>query len=179
MNEAESNRLKPTEIKLLAELMKDSQRSDRELAHVIGVSQPTIGRTKKKLEKTGIIQEYTMIPNFALLGYEILAVTLIKRKRIFSKDELAAAKKVIEKRQEAMPFEILMFERGIGMDFNGVIISYHKDYSSFMTFLSLIKETGYLDVDDQGVFLVNLKDEIHFFPLSLSRIAQSISLHRK
>jgi DNA-binding Lrp family transcriptional regulator len=179
MNEAKQNRLKPTEIKLLVELMKDSQRSDRELARVMGFSQPTISRIKKKLVKTGMIKEFTIIRDFARLGYEILAVTLIKRKRLFSKEELAAAKKFIEKKQEAMPLEILMFERGVGMNFDGVIIGYHKDYSSFTTFLRLIKETGYLDVDTQGTFFVDLNDEIHFFPLSLSRIAQSISAMQK
>ncbi len=179
MNEAKDNRLKPAEARLLVELMKDSHRSDRQLAKTIGVSQPTIGRHMHKLLSTGMIREFTVVPDFAKLGYEILAITLIKRKRLFTKYELEQLRKDIEKRQEAIPLEILMFERGMGMDFNGVILSYHKDYSEFSVFLRLIKETGFLDVDSQGIFLVNLKDEIHFFPLSLSRIAQSISSKQK
>jgi len=58
--------------------MKNSRRSDRELAKAVGVSEPTIGRLIKKLEKEGIIQEYTMIPDFARLGYELMAITLAK-----------------------------------------------------------------------------------------------------
>ncbi len=35
--------------KLLSELLKDSKRSDRELAKVSGISQPTITRKRRKL----------------------------------------------------------------------------------------------------------------------------------
>jgi len=49
-------------IDLLYELMKNSKRSDRELAKVVGVSQPTITRTRKNLEKTEYIHEYTIMP---------------------------------------------------------------------------------------------------------------------
>ena len=43
--------MKEIEWKLLSELMKDSRRSDRQLARALGVSQPTITRTRTKLEK--------------------------------------------------------------------------------------------------------------------------------
>jgi len=56
--------MKNVEWKLISELMKDSRRSDRELAQAIGVSQPTVSRTIKKLEKEGYIKEYTIIPDF-------------------------------------------------------------------------------------------------------------------
>jgi DNA-binding Lrp family transcriptional regulator len=68
--------LKDTELKVISELMKNSRRSDRELAKAIGASQPTVSRIIKKLEKEKIIEEYTMIPNFSKLGYKILALPL-------------------------------------------------------------------------------------------------------
>jgi DNA-binding Lrp family transcriptional regulator len=43
--------LKAVELRLISELMKNSQRSDRELAKAIGVSQPTISRVKKSWKK--------------------------------------------------------------------------------------------------------------------------------
>jgi len=36
-------------LRLLLELLKDSKRSDRELAKVLGVSQPTVSRTRSRL----------------------------------------------------------------------------------------------------------------------------------
>lgn len=38
-------------IKLLLEMMKNSRRSSRDLAKVLGVSQPTVTRTRQRLEK--------------------------------------------------------------------------------------------------------------------------------
>jgi len=49
-------------VDLLYELMKNSKRSDRELARVVRVSQPTITRMRKNLEKSGYIREYTVMP---------------------------------------------------------------------------------------------------------------------
>jgi DNA-binding Lrp family transcriptional regulator len=43
--------------------MKNSRRSDRQLAKALGVSQPTVSRTLERLEKQGMIREYTVIPN--------------------------------------------------------------------------------------------------------------------
>ena len=64
--------------KLLRELLKNSKRSDRDLAKVLDVSQPTITRTRHKLERNGMIQDYTIIPNFRQMGFEILALTFVK-----------------------------------------------------------------------------------------------------
>jgi len=48
--------------KLLSELLKDSKRSDRELAKALGVSQPTVTRNRSRLVKDGVIREFTVIP---------------------------------------------------------------------------------------------------------------------
>jgi DNA-binding Lrp family transcriptional regulator len=68
--------MKDTELKLISELMKNSRRSDRELAKVIDSTQPTVTRMRRKLEKSGIIKEYTMIPDFNKLGYKLCSITL-------------------------------------------------------------------------------------------------------
>ena len=69
--------MKPAELRLLSELVKDSLRSDRELAKAVGVSQPTVTRMRARLEKEKVIKEYTMIPDFHKLGFEILAITFL------------------------------------------------------------------------------------------------------
>jgi DNA-binding Lrp family transcriptional regulator len=72
--------LKDVELKLVAELTKNSRRSDRELAKRLHVSQPTVTRIRNKLEKEGIIREFTIIPDFVRLGYEIASITFAKMK---------------------------------------------------------------------------------------------------
>ena len=61
-------------MKVAAELLKNSHRSDRELAKVLRTSQPTVTRIRNKLEKEGFIQEYSIIPHFVKLGFEILVI---------------------------------------------------------------------------------------------------------
>lgn len=70
-------KMKDIKSKLLFELLKNSKRSDRELAKVLGVSQPTITRRRKELEKTAI-EEYTIIPKWEKFGYEIAAFTFLE-----------------------------------------------------------------------------------------------------
>jgi DNA-binding Lrp family transcriptional regulator len=76
--------MKHIELKLVSELMKNSRRSDRELAKAIGVSQPTVSRTIAKLEKDGVLKEWTVIPDFNKLGYQICALILQILKRPLS-----------------------------------------------------------------------------------------------
>ena len=52
---------------LLLELLKNSNRSDRELAKVLGVSQPTVSRIKKQLVTEGTMKEFSVIPDFVKL----------------------------------------------------------------------------------------------------------------
>jgi DNA-binding Lrp family transcriptional regulator len=47
--------VKEIELKLVAELLKNSHRSDRELAKALGVSQPTISKLTERLRKMGAI----------------------------------------------------------------------------------------------------------------------------
>lgn len=74
-----------------------------------------------------------------------------------------------------MPLQVVMLERGTGMDSDGVIISYHEDFTSHTKFLDLLRGTGFLDVDEVKSFRVNLKDEVTFIPLTLSLMAEYVS----
>lgn len=80
--------MKTTKMKLISELMKNSRRSDRDLAKTIGVSQPTVSRLIKKHEKEGVIKEYTTIPGFRKFGFELLVFTLVKLEKFLSSEEI-------------------------------------------------------------------------------------------
>ena len=55
--------LKSLDYRLLSELIRDSRRSDRELAKVLHVSQPTVTRRRALVEKE-LIDGYTAIPRW-------------------------------------------------------------------------------------------------------------------
>src|SRR3990172_8533925 len=85
--------LKDVERKMLAELVKNSRRSDRELAKAIGRSQPTATRVRTKLEKEGYIREYTAVPDLGRIGYTMLALNFLKIDLKLSQAELREFKK--------------------------------------------------------------------------------------
>ena len=169
--------MKDVKLGLISELMRNSRRSDRELARALGVTQPTVTRARTQLEKEGYIKEYTMIPDFLKLDYKILAITLIKLKQVLSPEQIEQAKKIIGEAMKTMKINALLLERGLGLDSDGVIISYHKDYSAHVEFMELLKRGGeeFILVDGIRSFLIDLQDEVRFIPLTLSIIAHNIS----
>jgi DNA-binding Lrp family transcriptional regulator len=64
--------------KLIIELLRNSKASDRTLAKKLGVSQPTITRTRSSLERERLIRSYTIMPDWRKLGFDILALTFVK-----------------------------------------------------------------------------------------------------
>jgi len=66
-------------IRLLCELIKNSRRSDRDLAKILGFSQPSVSRLRKILEREVILQ-YTAIPDFSYLGFDLIVFTLYRMK---------------------------------------------------------------------------------------------------
>jgi DNA-binding Lrp family transcriptional regulator len=165
--------MKDVELKLISELMKNSRRSDRELAKTIGVSQPTVSRLIRKLEKNGYIQEYTMIPNLEKLGYQIMALIFVKHKEL-SSDDFLKARTVAQHDFRNAPTEIILFERGIGEEHTGVIISFHKDYASYTKLASRTRQYPFLEHVATKSFLINLKEEVHYRPLTLKTLAENI-----
>jgi len=168
--------LKDVELKLLQELMKNSRRSDRDLAKAVGVSQPTISRTIKKLEKEGIVKEYTIIPDFGKLGFELMAVTMYKLRAISPEelDGLHRAARELDK-EERRPYLLVMEGSGLGK--NLMVVSFHKDYSDYASYMRNIKEAAnsgmkaYGNMEDIEGFLIDLNFKKHYQPITLSRMA--------
>jgi DNA-binding Lrp family transcriptional regulator len=127
-------KLKTIDYKLLWELMKNSRRSDRELAKVLGTSQPTVSRRRIIIEKS-FIDGYTAIPKWEKIGFELVAFTFVKHKIKYAKPEVRAAGfKKVEEWMMKQPNVILAID-GQGMGWDGVCISFHKSYSDFTEFM--------------------------------------------
>jgi DNA-binding Lrp family transcriptional regulator len=114
--------------------MKNSRRSDRELAKVLGTSQPTVSRRRIIIEKS-FIDGYTAIPKWEKIGFELVAFTFVKHKIKYAKPEVRAAGfKKVEEWMMKQPNVILAID-GQGMGWDGVCISFHKSYSDFTEFM--------------------------------------------
>ena len=63
--------------KLLRELLKNSNRSQRELAKAIGVSTATVINHIQRLESAGVLKDYTVMLDYERLGYELTVIVEI------------------------------------------------------------------------------------------------------
>ena len=127
------NKLKPLDHKILSELMKNARISDRQMAKILGVSQPTVSRRRVALERE-VIDGYTAIPKWNKLGYELCAMTFINSEVIYESDEKrkAALKKAADWMRKQP--NVIVACRGRGMA--GFMVLLHKDYSDFEDFIS-------------------------------------------
>jgi len=139
---------------LLRELLKNSKRSDRELSKVLGVSQPTITRARAKLMNQGVIKEFTVIPDFAKMGYEIMAISCVKKKTPITTPTEKGMKWM--KKHPNMIFAAA----AEGMGKNGIIISLHKDYPDFSKFVSECRKYWGEEIEEYGTMLVSLREKI-------------------
>ena len=158
--------MKERMMKVLLEYLKDSKRSDRELAKIVGVSQPTITRMRQRLVREGVIKHFTVIPDFAKLGYAIMAISHIKTKSV----AVTELEEKAEKYWKKYP-NVIFVSRAEGMGKNGVLISLHKSYSDYFNFLTEnLREWGdYLQ--EYESMLVDLNGRI-VKPLSLTYLGE-------
>lgn len=159
-------RTRETEEKLLRELLKNSKKSDRELARVLKVSQPTISRMRVKLEKNKLIQEYTIVPDLVKLGYEILAINT------YSTPESPGIEKKASEMTNSWPC-VLFAARVDGMGKNGIMISLHKNYEDCANFARAVKMVGEGIITQTETMLISLKGFIPK-PFSLKHLAKAL-----
>ena len=170
--------MKDIKLKVLSELMKNSKTSDRELAGKLGVSQPTVSRVRAKLEKDGYIKEYTLIPDFLKLGFEIMAVTLVKLKRELTEEELRKIWKFAEGYLKTNPFAYMMAADGNGLGYNRVLISLHEDYADFIRLVRATREVPFAELAAFDSFMIGLSSR-HYQPLTFSILANYLLTMKK
>lgn len=155
-------------VKLLSELLKNSKKSDREIAKILEVSQPTITRMRNKLVKSGIIQQFTVILDLAKMGFEILAINSFQ-----SRDSKEIAERA-RKSTMARP-NVLFAARAEGMGKNAVIISIHRSYTDYSDFLEEIRSEGVGLIENCDALLISLKGLIvkPFSPKYLAKLLET------
>ncbi|MGB9841231.1 MAG: Lrp/AsnC family transcriptional regulator [Candidatus Bathyarchaeales archaeon] len=163
--------LKELERKLLAELIKHSRRSDRELAKAIGASQPTTTRLRSKLEKEGYIREYTVIPNFSKIGYTIMALNLLKFDPKLNRDNIEMFRNTHPETIGKDPFGVILIQRGMGLGYDAALVSLHQNYSSYDAFRSYVKTAMGASITEMNTFLINLEEEKDILPLTFTFLA--------
>lgn len=165
-------KLKEIDYKILFELIKNSKISDRKLAHHLGVSQLTVTRKRARLEKE-TISNYTAVPDWTKLGYEIRAITLVKTKQRLGLEENfeAVRKKAVEWMMNQLNVLFCGECRGMGMD--GFMVSVHQTYSEFDKFMFDHKLELGDQVDDALTIFVNPRGDTVLKLLNFKYLAEA------
>ena len=168
-------KIKDIDFKILSWLMKNSKISDRKLAKIIGVSQPTVTRGRAKLEKEGMLK-YTAIPNFAKLGFEIIAIS-------FYSWTPEATCKLSENQEEILNKlsaflskhkNIIFTSKGRGFGMERVMISVHESYSDYTELMNAVNMEWGSYLDQTKSFIISTKIDIIGRHLGFEYLAEYI-----
>ncbi|PVX24907.1 MAG: hypothetical protein CW716_09155 [Candidatus Bathyarchaeum sp.] len=153
-------------LRLLLEYLKDSSRSDRQLAKTLGVSQATVSRLKSKMLKDGLISHFSAIPDLGKMGYEIMAFSFVK----FKLDHVTEIQGMAKKWAEDHP-QIIFTSRAEGMGADALSISVHKNYAEYKEFLLNNRECWGDLMETVNFILVDLHGELTK-PFSFKSLAE-------
>lgn len=165
-------KLDSMDYKILFELIKNSRRSDRQLAKVLKTSQPTVTRRRAKLEKY-FLDGYTAIPKWKKIGYELVAFTFVKTKvRLMTPEKRKVA---VQKANEWFMKQpnVAFAAEGQGMGWSGMCISFHKSYSDYAEFIR--KHDSELSdfLIESQTFIVDIKPGVIVKPFHFTYLAKA------
>jgi RNA recognition motif-containing protein len=72
-----------------------------------------------------------------------------------------------------------MGERGMGMGYDGIFMSYHESYSDYTKLVDWFRQFKFLEVGEIRSFIVNLEDEIRYHPLDFSTLANHLTTKKE
>jgi len=128
--------VRKTHIRVLNALLSDCKRSDREIAKVVGISQPTITRLRQKLINKGIIKGFMAIPDYAKIGYEFGAITLCQ---------------MADKTINLSEHSLLVTASTITGEGDYVIITLHRSMDDYRAFRRKVKALAVVIFATQGL----------------------------
>jgi DNA-binding Lrp family transcriptional regulator len=149
------------DLAVLFALIKGARRSDRELARVLKISQPTITRKRAKLERNGYVKEYTVIPDLTKMGYDFIAVTFLS----FAEDR----PELFDKAREWVRNRpcIIYASNGEGMRMNSIMTSVHTNYASYSKLITELRRDWQPNLKDIQTFMISLaRPDLLIKPLS-------------
>jgi len=170
-------KLKDIDYKILVELMKNSKRSDRQLAKQLGVSQPTVTRRRARLEKEALL-EYTAIPDFKKIGFEIMALSFSKwtSKAVAEMLPTEDFTKNVQMFFSKYPNVIFATTGGHGLrGMDSASISIHKDYSDYSRWVNEIRMHWGNYISEFETFIISLKSSQVVRQISFKHFGEYVS----
>lgn len=147
-------KLKDIDYKILAQLIKNSRLSDRQIAKILGVSQPTVTRRRTILERERLL-DFTAVPDLKKLGFEILAFTCANWKHENYPDERTEETKAFLSKHP----NVIFVSTGRGLTADRITVSVHKNYADYYTFMQELRQEWGSYVGKIDSFIVSLQSD--------------------
>ena len=135
--------------KLLRELLKNSNRSHRELAKTIGVSTATIINHVQRLESAGVIKDYTVMLDFERIGYELTVITEIT----VSKGKLLDVQRAVSK----LPYVCGVYD--ITGEIDSIVIAKFKNRQELSEFPKALLSMENIERTNTHIVLNTVKED--------------------
>ena len=128
------------------------------------------------MKLVGWIRLYPRAPDFKKLGFNIMAMIFFKLTHALTPEEfrqLQEASREIEKRN---PRAYLFVMNGLGFDQNVGLTAFFNDYAEYASYVQNLKAAAQAELQPYVTenitgFLIDLNDNSHYLPITLSRIA--------
>jgi len=135
--------------KVLRELLKSSNRSQRELAKTLGVSTATVINHVQRLESAGVIKNYTVQLDHERLGYELTVIT-----------EITVSKgKLLEVEQEIAKIQNVCAVYDVTGLTDAMVIAKFRTRSSLSDFTKKLLATPFVERTNTHVVLTTVKED--------------------
>jgi len=146
--------------------------SDRQLAHTLGTSQPTVSRRRSRVERE-LIDGYTVIPKWAEIGYEIVAFTFIRSEKNLQRPGLL--EESLRKAREWFAKEpnVILAAGGEGLGFDGMVVSFHKNYSDYVAFKKRHDQDLASNLTESQSFIVTINPQFVLKPFHLKYLTDA------
>jgi len=144
------DRLDTTIIKSLNE---NARKSYREIARELKVSLSTIANRVKKMERTGIIEQYIPVVNLEKVGYDLTAIINVK----------LAHGKLIEVQKKISKDNHVGAVYDITGDWDSLVIAHFKDRRDLNGFIKRVLSMEHVEKSSTQIVLNIVKDEKRVF----------------
>ena len=135
--------------KILAELLKDSKRSYRDIARSVGVSASTVINHVNRLESAGVIKDYTVRLDFERLGYELTVIT----EMTVSRGKLLETQEEIAK----MPYVCGVYD--VTGEIDSIVIAKFRNRRELSEFPKDLLSMPYVERTNTHVVLNTMKED--------------------
>ena len=127
-------------------------------------------RARIWLQTNRFISECTLVPDFSKIGLELAAFTFFKLRADSSSEQYKKT------RDRAMDFlrrnpNTVMALRGEGMGCDGILVSLHRDFAGFTSFMRQLK-TETVGTEVIGSFLASLSDTNQYRGLTFKHLKE-------